>query len=43
MFIFVFISFTLGDRFKKIRFMSKKVLPMFSSSSPMVSCLILSL
>ena len=25
-FIFVFISFTLGDRFKKIRFMSKNVL-----------------
>ena len=34
LFIFVFISITLGDRSKKIllRFMSKSVLPMFSSS-----------
>ena len=35
LFIFVFISITLGDGLKKIllRFMSKSVLPMFSSKS----------
>ena len=35
LFIFVFISITLGDGLKKIllRFMSKGVLPMFSSKS----------
>ena len=37
--IFVFISITLGDRSKKLllRFMSKSVLPMFSSRSFIVS------
>ena len=39
MFIFVFISVTLGDVSKKIllQFMSKSVLPMFSSKSFIVS------
>ena len=39
LFIFVFISITLGDRSKKIllRFMSESVLPMFSSRSFIVS------
>ena len=39
LFIFAFISFALGDRSKKIllQFMSKNVLPMFSSRSFMVS------
>ena len=39
LFIFVFIFITLGDRSKKIllRFMSKSVLPMFSSKSFIVS------
>ena len=38
LFIFGFISFALGDRSPKIllRFMSKSVLPMFSSRSFMV-------
>ena len=42
LFIFVIISFTLGDWSKKIllRFMSENVLPMFSSRSLMVTCLI---
>ena len=42
LFIFGFISFALGDSSKKIllQFMSKSVLPMFSSRSFMVSCLI---
>ena len=41
LFIFVFISITLGDGSKKILlwFMSKSVLPMFSSKSFIVSCL----
>ena len=41
LFIFVFISITLGNRSKKIlvRFMSKSVLPMFSSRSFIVSSL----
>ena len=41
LFIFVFISITLGDRSKKIllQFMSKSVLPMFSSKSFIVSSL----
>ena len=41
LFIFVFISITLGDRSKKIllQFMSKGVLPMFSSGSFIVSYL----
>ena len=41
MFIFVFISVTLGDVSKKIllQFMSKSVLPMFSSKSFIVSSL----
>ena len=41
LFIFAFISFTLGDRSKKIllQFMSKSVLPMFSLRSFMVLCL----
>ena len=41
LFIFSFVSFALGDRSKKIllRFMSKSVLPMFSSASFMVSSL----
>ena len=39
LFIFAFVSFTLGDRSKKIllQFMSKPVLPMFSSRSFIVS------
>ena len=39
LFIFAFISFTLGDRSKKIllQFMFKSVLPMFSSRSFIVS------
>ena len=39
LFIFVFVSFTVGDRSKKIllQFMSKSVLPMFSSRSFIVS------
>ena len=39
LFILVFISITLGDAFKKIllQFMSKNVLPMFSSKSFMIS------
>ena len=39
LFIFLFISITLGDRSKKIllQFMSKSVLPMFSSRSFIVS------
>ena len=42
LFIFPFISFALGDLSRKIllRFMSENVLPMFSSRSFMVSCLI---
>ena len=42
LFIFGFISFALGDSSKKIllQFMSKSVLPMFSSRSFMVSGLI---
>ena len=41
LFIFVFISFAVGDWSKKIllRFMPEKVLPVFSSRSFMVSCL----
>ena len=41
LFLFAFISFTLGDRCKKIflQFMSKSVLLMFSSRRFMVSCL----
>ena len=44
LFIFAFVSFTLGDKSKKYcynvcHFMSKSVLPMFSSKSFMVSCL----
>ena len=41
-FIFAFISVTLGDLPEKIfvRLMSENVLPMFSSRSSMVSCLI---
>ena len=41
LFIFAFISFALGDWSKKILlwFMSKNVLPIFSSRSFMVSCL----
>ena len=41
LFIFAFISFALGEWPKKIllRFMSETVLPMFSSTSFMVSCL----
>ena len=41
LFVFVFVSFALGDRSKKILpwFMSKIVSPMFSSRSFMVSCL----
>ena len=41
--IFAFISITLGDRFKKIllQFLSKSVLPMFSSRSFIVSNLTL--
>ena len=41
LFIFAFISFALGDKSKKIllRFMSKSVLPMFSSRSFMISSL----
>ena len=40
--IFAFISFVLGDLTKKtlLQFMSENVLPMFSSRSFMVSCLI---
>ena len=40
--IFAFISFALGDWSKKVllQFMSKSVLPMFSSRSFMMSCLI---
>ena len=39
LFIFAFISITLGDRSKKIllQFMSKSVLPVFSSSNVIVS------
>ena len=42
LFIFVFISLTLGDGLKKIllRFMSKSVLPVFSSKSFFFSFLI---
>ena len=42
LFIFAFVSFALGDRSKKIllQFMSKSVLPMFSSRSFMVSSVI---
>ena len=42
LFIFVFISITLGDRSKKIllQFMSKRVLLMFSAMSFIVSGLI---
>ena len=42
MFIFAFISVALGDWPKKtlVRFVSENVLPMFSSRSFMVSCLI---
>ena len=42
LFIFAFVSFALGDSSKKIllQFMSKSVLPMFSSRSFMVSGLI---
>ena len=42
LFIFAFISFALGDWSKKILlwFMSKNILPMFSSRSFVVSCLI---
>ena len=42
LFIFAFISFTLRDCSKNVLlwFMSKNVLPMFSSRSFMVSCLI---
>ena len=38
LFIFVFVSITLGDRLKKIlqQFMSRSVLPMFFSRIPMV-------
>ena len=41
LFIFAFASFALGDRCKKIflQFMSKNVLPRFSSRSFMVSSL----
>ena len=41
-FIFAFISFALGESSKKIllRFMSENILPIFSSRSFMVSCLI---
>ena len=41
LFVFAFICFALGDRSKQIllRFMSKKVLPMFSSRNFMVSSL----
>ena len=41
MFIFAFISIALGDCPKKtlVQFMSENVLPMFSSRSFMVSCL----
>ena len=43
LFIFVFISITLGDGSKKmlLRFMSKRVVPMFSSRSFIVSSLTL--
>ena len=40
LFIFVFISITLGDRLKKkifLQFLSESVLPMFSSKSFIVS------
>ena len=42
LYIFAFVSITLGDRSKKIllQFMSKSVLPMFSSKSFMVFSLI---
>ena len=42
MFIFVFISISLGDSSSKtfVQFMSENVLPVFSSRSFMVSCLI---
>ena len=42
LFIFVFISIALGDWPKKplVQFMSENVLPMFSSRSFMVSCLL---
>ena len=42
LFIFAFISVTLGDWPKKmlVQFMSENVLPMFCSRSLMVSCLI---
>ena len=42
LFIFVFISITLGDRLKKkifLQFLSDSVLPMFSSKSFIVSSL----
>uniref|UniRef100_A0A8D0YAF9 Uncharacterized protein n=1 Tax=Sus scrofa TaxID=9823 RepID=A0A8D0YAF9_PIG len=43
LFIFAFISIALGDRPKKalVQLMSENILPMFSSRSFMVSCLIL--
>ena len=42
LFIFAFISTALGNRPKKtlLQFMSENILPMFSSKSFMVSCLI---
>ena len=40
LFIFAFVSFVLGDRSKKYCYTSENVLPMFSSRSFMVSCLI---
>ena len=40
LFIFAFVSFVLGDRSKKYCYKSENVLPMFSSRSFMVSCLI---
>ena len=42
MFTFSFISIALGERPKKtlVQFMSENVLPMFSSRSFMVSCLV---
>ena len=41
LFTFAIISFALGERSKKVllQFLSKNVLPMFSSRSFMVSCL----
>ena len=42
LFVFAFIFFPLGDQYKKIllQFLFKNVLPVFSSRSFMVSCLI---